>query len=106
MGEIRTYRITVDGYGGGLYCARSPSKARARAYQSFLSCRDATFREFLKISRIERVPNPRGVGDRIIVSGLPATRVVHGPGQYVAFMRDGSDEILFSHPADVSEPTP
>lgn len=103
MKPVKTYSISVDGYGSGLYCARSPSKARARAYRDFLMCREVTFQDFLARSSLMRVANPPGVGDRIMVAGLPATRVYHpSAGHYVWFMRDDSDELICSHPAEVT----
>jgi hypothetical protein len=57
----------------------------------------------LAISSVRRVPDPPGIGERILVNGLPATRVIgHGHGHYVHFMRDDGDVVLLSHPADVA----
>ena|ERR1700674_3000836 len=103
MRPIRSYKVAVSGYGEVLYSARSPEKARYRAYQDFCSVFEKSFRDFLAISRVRRVEDPPGVGQRILVAGLPATRV-HGYGQYVHFMRDDSDVVLLSHPADASVP--
>lgn len=100
MKPIRTYSITVDGYGGGLYSARSPAKARATAYRDFLICAEITFKDFLKRAVLRRVPDPEYAGKRIVVGGQPATTVV-GHGQYVWYMRDDSDTRLCSHPLDV-----
>jgi hypothetical protein len=101
---IRTYEITVTGFGASLYSARSASKARAACWRNYHECYDVSFRDFLKSSSIRCVPHPPGIGDRILVAGAPATRVI-GHGQYVHFMRDDSDVILCSHPADV-QPAP
>jgi hypothetical protein len=99
---IRTYEVLVYGYSGALYSARSPAKARWRAYQDFASCwSSVTFHDFLTRSTIRVIPNPPGIGERIMVSDLPATRVLAGGGQYVGFMRDDSDVVLLSHPSDV-----
>jgi len=102
---IKTYEISVFGYPPALYSARHPAKARARCWSDFRVCNDATFKEFLKISRIRRVPDPQGIGRRIMVAGEPATTVI-GYGQYVHYMRDYSDDIICSHPADVTEISP
>ena len=40
-------------------------------------------------------------GEPITVAGLPAYRVPGFVGSYVRFVRDDSDIILCSHPADV-----
>jgi hypothetical protein len=100
---IRTYEVTVQGFPGSLYSARSPAKARVRCWYSYSSYRDVTFREFLRISSIKRIENPPGVGDRILVGGREAVRASGGNSHYVAFMRDDSDEVYFSHPLDVSQ---
>lgn len=99
---IKTYSVSVQGFpDGALYSARTPAQARARAWRDFNSAYDATFREFLSISTLRRVPDPHGIGERIMVAGEPATRVI-GYGQYVHYMRDDSDVILCSHPLDVT----
>lgn len=100
MSAIRTYSVRVEGFDSQLYSARSRSKARAAAWADFADAWDISFKEFLRVSTVRAVPNPPGIGERIIVAGLPATRVIGG-GQYIAFMRDDSDIVLFSHPADV-----
>jgi hypothetical protein len=106
VSDIRTYEVTVQDYPPVLYSARSAAKARARCWSDYASVDDrATFGGFLKISTIRRVPDPPGVGERILVGGLPATRVIgYSHGHYVHFMRDDSDAVLLSHPNDVSTP--
>ena len=103
MKPIRTYEITVRGFSSQLYPARSPAKARWRCYGDFSSAYDnIPFKEFLKMSSLRVVPNSHGTGERILVSGRPATRVYHpSNGQYVWFMWDDGDVILCSHPLDV-----
>ena len=99
---VRTYEITVRGFPPALYSARTPAKARARCWRDYQGMGDTgeNFRDFLAKSSIRRVPDPPGIGERILVGGVPAVRVI-GYGQYVHFMRDDSDVILCSHPADV-----
>jgi hypothetical protein len=99
--EVRTYAVHVDGFPAVLYCARHPAKATAQAWRAYTSAYDVSFQQFLRISRTRRVPNPPGVGDRIMVSGVPATRVI-SRGQYVAFIQDNDDAVLFAHPLDVA----
>jgi hypothetical protein len=103
---IRTYAVTVDGFPEPhLYSARSPAKARVQCWRAYCAYDDrSTFGSFLKISRIRRAPDPPGIGDRILVCGIPATRVI-GHGQYTHFMRDDSDTILLAHPSEV-QPMP
>lgn len=99
---VRTYEVSVDGYSEVNYSARSPAKARARAWRDYSSMYECSFHRFLCMSRIRAVPNPPGIGQRIMVAGLPATRCLGGQGHYVYFMRDESDAILCAHPADVT----
>jgi hypothetical protein len=102
MNPIRTYEVRVDGFPPGLYSARSPAKARVRAWREYTAAYDATFKRFMQISRVRLAADPPGIGRRVLVSGRPAT-VVIGHGHYVNFMRDDDDVVLCSHPADVTE---
>ena len=105
---IRTYAVAVSGFDGdAIYSARSPAKARARAYYDFLSCyQNTTFHDFLVRSSVRRVPDPPGVGQRILVGGKPATRCYSmSCGSNVPFMRDDGDVVLLSHPLDVEPMT-
>jgi hypothetical protein len=103
---VRIYEVSVDGWGEAKYSARSPGKARARAYSDWTSAAGSSksFGEFLTMSRVRRVAETPGHGDRIVVSGRTVTRVYHpliGNGA-VFYMRDDGDEVLSSHPLDVS----
>lgn len=100
MKEIRTYEISVDGYGSCKFSGRSAATARYRAYEAFGVVSNCTFREFLVRSTIRRVPNPPGVGDRILVCGKPATRVI-GPGLGDYYVYDDSDVIYTAHPSEI-----
>lgn len=102
MKPIRTYAVTVQGFDPGLYSARSPGKALAKCWRDYGILEDLSFRDFMKKARVRRQPDPPGIGERIMVCGEEVTRVIGGHPQYVAFMRDTSDEIIFSHPLDVS----
>lgn len=100
--EVKTFEISVDGFAGVPYCARSLGQARAAAWRDYLSYRTVTFAQFMKISKGKRIENAPGVGDRIRVSGEMVSCVAHpNSGSNVAFMRDGEDRICFSHPLDV-----
>lgn len=103
MKPVSTYEITVRGFPPMLYSARTPSKARARCWRDYsvMDDRETKFRDFLAMSSIKRVPNPPGIGERIMVAGVPAVRVI-GHGQYTHFMRDDSDTILLAHPSEVA----
>lgn len=104
MKPIRTYAVTVKGYGEALYSARSPGKALARAFKSFGSVSDGPFGEFMKIATARRVKDPPGCGERILLtSGETVTRVYDPTGSSAAvfYMKDDSDFVLCSHPLDV-----
>lgn len=71
MQPIRTYQVIVRGFPPILYSARSPSKARAACWHDYqvMDDRLTTFRDFLAMSSIRRVPDPPGIGERILVAG-------------------------------------
>ncbi len=101
---VRTYSVTVRGFEHEpvKISARTASKARAQAWHLYCHYDDScTFRQFLGMSTICRIENPPGVGDRVMIGGILATRVLGNGGQYVAFMRDDNDSIFYSHPLDV-----
>lgn len=101
MNEVRTYSVLVEGFPSAIYCARSPSKARAAAWRDYSIYQEVSFKRFLGISTIRRTDHPPGVGERVLIGGEPATTVYGHSSQYVWFMRDGSDVLLCSHPLDV-----
>jgi hypothetical protein len=98
---IKSYAVTVVGFPSVNYSARSPGAARARAWRDYTSAYDVSFKRFLQISRVARIPHPAGVGLRVLVGGEPATTII-GYGQYIHFMRDDGDTALCSHPNDVA----
>ncbi|MEI9428704.1 hypothetical protein [Mesorhizobium sp. Cs1299R1N3] len=100
---LKMYHVTVSGFPASPQPAATPAKARAACWREYTVAYECSFREFLKRSTVERVEPPKGFGERIAVSGKAAYRVtgIHS-GQYVAFVREDSDIILRSHPADVS----
>lgn len=79
MKPVRTYEVAVTGFSPGKYSARSPGKARARAWSEYASTfNNTSFADFMKISRVCRVEDPPGCGERIVVNGETVTRVYHG----------------------------
>lgn len=99
---LRTYGVIVDGFPSQLYSARTPAQARAACWRDYLGYNSGvSFKRFLAISSINRVPNPPGVGERVLVSGRVAIRCVGNHGHYVRFMWDDENVVLLSHPADV-----
>ena len=101
MKSIKTYLITVKGFDGQRYCARSRGMAQTACWRDYCSYEQVTFHQFLKISKIYQIPNPDPVGRRIRVGGIEATQVLSRGDQYIWFMRDDSDTIHCSHRADV-----
>ena len=103
---IRTYSIKVERFPAHLYCARSLGQAMSRCWRAYSSYDDSCdYSRFLRIAKGKGVDNPPGVGDRILVSGKPASRVLNRDGRlvghYVAYMFDDSSTILESHELDV-----
>ena len=99
---VRAYDVIVQGFPPVQFLASSPARARARAWQSYCSYDAVSFRDFLRLSTIQRGVSPAGFGKRILIADQVAYRV--GPtGHYVPFVRDDSDTVLFSHPLDVVE---
>lgn len=99
--SIRTYEVTVTGFPPVLYSARTPGKAMAMCYRDYGIMDDRIcFKDFMRKARVRRAPDPPGIGERILVGGLPATRCI-GHGPYIYFMRDDGHSVLCSHKADV-----
>lgn len=101
---IKRYCVSVVGFPDVFYYARSPGQARSKAWDAYLHADDrCTFKRFLQISRVTRCLRvPPGFGDEIMVADERAYRIEFN-GQYVQFVRPGSDVILNSHPLDVKE---
>ncbi|WP_027037897.1 hypothetical protein [Mesorhizobium ciceri] len=101
--RLKMYNVKVKGFPVSAFPAATPSKARAEAWRQYTHAYDVSFREFLKVSTIARIDPPPRFGEEITVSGERAFLVTGYPGgQYVAFARPNSDQILLSHPLDVS----
>jgi hypothetical protein len=99
---IKTYEVSVIGYPSAPYSAKSAGRARAIAWREYSECRNCTFKDFMRISAVRRIPNPPGVGEAIMVGGKLGFRAVGWNGQYVRFVWPDSDVVLCSHPLDVS----
>lgn len=97
---IVTLEVGVMGYGSAKFSGVTYNAAFVRAWRSFQSARDCTFKEFMKIASRHRVPNPRGVGDRIQVLGRDAWLIKpddHSP----LFTYVGETRVLTAHHSDV-----
>jgi len=105
---IKTYSLRVDGFTPVMFSARTRSKAMSIGYRAYLSYDDrCTFRHFLQIATVHRVPDPPGVGKRVTIGGEPATTVIPAGGYdgmfplQPAFMRDDSHVIFRAHESEV-----
>lgn len=120
---MKTYAVTVDGFGDKIYTAVTPGKARAEAWRDFTSAFECTFREFLNISAVRRcgapaddgyayvrrnygVPVKVGQTVKIINEGRISgtTGVVVYPGESTAYVHvacDGYDGPLRVHPMSI-----
>lgn len=122
MGDVKLYGVSVEGFGEHLYYAQSPGKARAQAFSSYQRAYErATFKAFLKISRVRRCPydhpDPDGYSDlrrrypdaHIPAPGSPVEAEGHSgtviaalePTSYVAFFSPELGRIARVHPSSV-----
>jgi hypothetical protein len=99
---LKTYEVSVYGFNWHRYEGATPAQARVSAWHAYCCYRHVAFREFLTISRLRRVADPKGFGRPIVVGGQPA-HWVRFNGQYVEFVRPNETEIYLSHPLDVVE---
>lgn len=106
---VRTFEVTVAGFGSALYSARTPGKAMGCAFRSFRNVNDRMrYAGFMQIAKVRRVKDPAGCGERIVVETtagvLKTVTRCYGPtAQYVYFMSDDSDDVLSCHPLDVRD---
>lgn len=99
---LKPYEVHVSGFGAHFYAAASPGKARAAAWLDYSEARGTSFKAFLSLSSVRRIDPPERFGEAITVGGAPAFFVSGGHhSHYVRFVRPGSPDIRYSHPADV-----
>lgn len=105
---LKPYLVEVIGFPPAFYAAGSRPKAIAKAWRDYTHVADISFRDFLKRAKAKSTTAPAGFGDPIMVGGALAYRVTGQPGvnNYVQFVRPDSDQVLYSHPADVAAPCP
>lgn len=97
---VKSWEVTVPGYGSGRYIAKTRGKALADAWRCDAFC-GSTFGEFIRHARCRRYPvDHPSFGDPITVGGKPAF-YLDSNGQYVQFVYPGGDVVLNSHPFDV-----
>jgi hypothetical protein len=97
---IRTYAVSIGGYGVTFYSARSPSKARAQCYRAFCSAHEISFKEFLTLRPSIRLTDNPPYFRRALIAGKPGT-IIYSPHNGIRFMRDDSDVIFSAHPSEI-----
>lgn len=100
MSEVRAYEISVGNFPPQLYSARSPAKARTRAWSDYQAAYECTFKEFLRLSVIRRAPWADDRHRRVLVLGKPATIIIH-PYRQDMFMYDDSDLVMVAHHSEI-----
>jgi hypothetical protein len=99
---LKSWDVTVEGYGTERVVASSRGKALAKAWRCDAFGR-LTFGDFLKIATaFKALLVPADFGEPILVQGRPAFRVGKY-GNYVSFVWPDQENVLHSHPSDVSE---
>lgn len=104
MSDVRAYEVTVQGFPPMLYSARTPSKARTRAWHDYQSAYDCRFGDFMKVCRVTRASWADSQHQRAMVHGKPATIIIH-PHRRDMFMYDGSDVVMVAHHSEI-QPIP
>lgn len=104
MAELRAYQVAVTGFPPAIYSARTPAKARTRAWHDYQAAYECTFKEFMRLARVTRAAWEDGRHTHVLVSGKPATLVIH-PYRRDLFMYDGSDNVMCAHHSEI-EPMP
>jgi hypothetical protein len=99
---VRQWRVTVNGYGSGLYVAKSRGMALSQAFLCDAFCQ-MKFKDFLRIANATGEQPDERFGEQITVGGRPAFWVGCNR-QYMQFVRSGSDVVMHSHPYDVEPP--
>jgi hypothetical protein len=101
---LKSWDVTVHGYGTERVVAASRGKALARAWRCDAFNR-LTFGDFLKIATAwKALLVPADFGEPILVQGRPAFKV----GQrcsYTAFVWPFTETVLNAHPSDVAPAT-
>ncbi len=59
---MRTYEVSVSGYGSSVYTGDTPAQARAAAWREFQSAYECTFKAFLKMSSVRKIEMPPSAG--------------------------------------------
>jgi hypothetical protein len=98
---LKSWDVTVHGYGTERIVAASRGKALASAWRCDAFNR-LTFGDFLKIAEAwKALLVPADFGEPIMVQARPAFRVGKH-GSYVRFVWPFTETVLVSHPSDVS----
>ncbi len=99
---VKTIEVSVDGYGVAMFTHVSASAAFARAWESFCSAYECSFKEFMKMARRRSVKNPPGVGLPIRVLGRNAWTIE--PLKHTTqFVYDGERVIMSAHHSEIEQ---
>jgi hypothetical protein len=102
---VSPFTVCVMGWPEMTYIAGSRGKALAKCWGDYRAHdNDVTFGDFLKMTRATKKEPEGRFGEPILVGEEPAFYVSHD-GQYVQFVRPGSDQVINSHPLDVRTTT-
>jgi hypothetical protein len=100
----KTYEVRVEGWQWMKFVAASAARARTVAWRAYCAFDAISYREFLGKSRVRVAAASHPDFGLPVMIGGERGYLVSGDGNaggHVAFVRDDSDVILYSHPADV-----
>lgn len=102
---ICTIEVTVQGFPPVQKSHVSAGAAFAAVWEDYRSYDDlCSFRKFMSIARRRSVPNPSGVGEKILVCGKPAL-ALEPEGHTRAFVYEGERNIMRAHHAEIQPVT-
>lgn len=97
---VVTIEVTVGSHSPALFSHVSPSAAFASAWRAYQSAYECSFRDFMRVARRRKVPNPPGVGDAVRVCGRNAWMI--DPHDHCPqFVYDGERTIMRAHHSEV-----
>lgn len=99
---IKTIEVNIDGFPPVEFAHVSASAAFARAWESYCSAYQCTFKEFMQIARRRVVPNRKGVGEPIRVCGRNAW-TLEPQGHTTLFVYDGEKVPMSAHHSEVEK---
>ena len=102
MSAIKTIEVNIRGFPPVTYSHVSASAAFARAWESYCSAYECTFKHFMTIARRHIIPNPPGVGEPIRVLGRNAWTLE--PQKHTTqFVYDGEKVVMTAHHSEIEQ---